>query len=120
MRSRLTNLMKTSRMWAMFAVIETGGKQYLVGKDQKVKVEKLPYKVGESFAFDKVLLLADGDSAVTLGTPYLEKAKVEALVVRHARAPKITHLRYHNKTRRRRKHGHKQPFTEVEIKSIKK
>lgn len=102
----------------MFAIIETGGKQYLVEAGKKLKVEKLPFKEGDSLAFDKVLLVADEDDT-KIGAPFVAKAKVEAVVTRHGRAPKITNLKYHNKTRRRRKKGHKQLYTEVEIKSIK-
>ncbi len=103
----------------MFAVIETGGKQYIVGENQKLKIEKLPAKVGESVVFNKVLLIADGGT-VKIGKPYLEGVSVEADLRAQGRAKKIHILRYHSKTRRRRHKGHRQPFSEVEIKSIKK
>lgn len=100
-----------------FAVIETGGKQYRVSPGQKVKVEKLNAEVGGIFVFDKVLLAADGDKA-EIGTPYVPGAKVEAKILRQARDKKKTVFRYHSKTRYRKKKGHRQPFTEVEIMKI--
>ncbi|KKU53161.1 MAG: 50S ribosomal protein L21 [Candidatus Ryanbacteria bacterium RIFCSPLOWO2_12_FULL_47_9c] len=103
----------------MFAVIETGGKQYIVGENQKLKIEKLPLKAGEQVVFGKVLLLADGEN-IKIGKPYLEGISVEASLVAQGRGKKIRILRYHSKTRRRRRKGHRQPFSEVEIKSINK
>jgi large subunit ribosomal protein L21 len=103
----------------MFAVIETGGKQYIVAKDQKLKIEKLPVEEGKKIVFDKILLVADGDSTL-VGKPYVEKAKVEGTVLKQGRARKINILRYHNKTRQRKRKGHRQPFTEVQILSITK
>ncbi len=102
-----------------FAVIKTGGKQYLVEPGKKLKIEKLPAEVGESFSFDEVLLVAGEKGDAKIGTPFMEGAKVEAKVLRHGRAKKITNLRYHSKTRRRRKQGHRQHFTEVEIATIR-
>ncbi len=103
----------------MFAVIETGGKQYLVGDNQKLRIEKLPSKEGESVMFDKVLLIVDGES-VKVGKPYLSGVSVEAEIALQGRAKKIKMMRYHSKTRRRRRKGHRQPFTEVAIKTVKK
>jgi large subunit ribosomal protein L21 len=98
-----------------FAVIETGGKQYKVAPGQKLRVEKL--NAQGDFIFDKVLLVADGDT-VEIGTPYVPGAKVEARVLRHARDKKKIIFRYHSKTRYRKKKGHRQPFTEVEVVGI--
>ena len=97
-----------------FAVIETGGKQYKVSAGQKLMVEKLDTPVGEAFAFDKVLLTAEGEK-VEIGTPYLAGTKVEAKIVRAGRERKKIIFKYHSKTRHRTKRGHRQPFTEVEI-----
>jgi len=102
----------------MFAIIETGGKQYVVREGEKLKVEKLPQNVGESVVFDKVLLIVDGDN-IELGKPYLKKT-IEADITNQGRNKKIKMLRYHSKTRRRRRKGHRQHFTEVKVKSIKK
>lgn len=99
---------------AIFAVIESGGKQYRVAAGDKLKVEKLNAEPGGSFVFDKVLLLADGDN-VQIGTPYVSGVKVEAKVLRNARNRKVIVFKYHSKTRYRKKKGHRQHFTEVEI-----
>ena len=97
-----------------FAIIETGGKQYKVSAGQKVKVERLNATEGGSFAFDKVLLRADGEK-VEVGTPYLSNTKVEAKVLREGRNRKKIVFKYHSKTRQRKKKGHRQHFTEIEI-----
>jgi large subunit ribosomal protein L21 len=97
-----------------FAIIETGGKQYKVSVGQKIKVEKLESESGGSFTLDKVLLIADGDK-VEIGTPYVSGAKVESGVTRQARDKKKIVFRYHSKTRYRKKKGHRQHFTELEI-----
>lgn len=106
------------------AVIETGGKQYLVSEGQKIEVEKLPGEAGSKFDFDKVLMLADlsaeasakasGDK-VEIGKPYLTGKKVGAEVLEQKRRDKVTTFKYHNKTRYRVKKGHRQPVTMVRI-----
>jgi len=101
-----------------FAVIETGGKQYKVSAGEKVKIEKLEVAEGADVSFDKVLLLVDGDN-VQIGTPYIQGAKIGSRVVRQDRAEKIIVFKYHSKTRRRKKKGHRQPFTEVLISNLK-
>ncbi len=101
----------------MFAIIQTGGKQYKVSSGQKIKAEKLNAEGGANFVFDKVLLIADGDS-VKIGAPYVEGAKVEAKVLKQGRDRKKIVFRYHSKTRYRKKKGHRQHFTEVEIGKI--
>lgn len=98
-----------------FAIIETGGKQYKVSAGVKIKVEKLNAKEGDNFTFDKVLLSADGDS-VKIGAPYVAGAKVEAKVLRQARDRKKIVFKYHSKTRYKKKKGHRQFFSELEIK----
>lgn len=104
----------------MFAVVETGGKQYLVSPKQKIKIEKIASAEGGQFVFDRVLLIAEDDGEeVKIGTPYLEGATVEARVIKQGRAKKINMLRYKSKTGRRRRKGHRQYFTEVEIIAIK-
>lgn len=101
------------------AVIETGGKQYLVQSGQTLKIEKLKgAQEGGKVFFDKVLLLIEGEE-IKLGQPYVKGAKVSAEVKKEGRAKKVTVLRYKRKTRMRRKMGHRQPFTEVIIKEIK-
>ncbi len=101
----------------MFAVIETGGKQYRVAPGDKVKVEKLEAEGGSKFVFDKVLLVQT-DKGAKVGTPYVSGAKVEAEVLRDGRSKKVVIFKYKPKKRYRKKQGHRQTFTEVEIKKI--
>ncbi len=103
----------------MFSVIETGGKQYKVAVGEKIKIEKLEGKEGDSVVFDKVLLLAASDDAVTIGQPYVEGGKVSGEIVRQARHDKVIVFKYRPKKRERKKKGHRQMFTEVKITDIK-
>lgn len=100
-----------------FAVIKTGGKQYIVKAGQKLKIEKISAEESGNFEFDKVLLVAD-ESGIKLGKPFVVGAKVGAKVLRQARDRKKIIFRYHSKTRYRKMKGHRQPFTEVEIMSF--
>ncbi len=100
-----------------FAVIETGGKQYRVSPGTKIKVEKLTSE-GDNFVFDKVLLIGEG-ADVKIGKPYLTGSKVEAKILKQGRDKKKIVFRYKSKTRQRKKKGHRQHFTEVEITKIK-
>ncbi|SHG97156.1 large subunit ribosomal protein L21 [Anaerosphaera aminiphila DSM 21120] len=100
----------------MYAVIETGGKQYTVKAGDKVKVEKLNAAEGEKVVFDKVLLVGSDD--VKVGKPYVEGAKVEAKVLLQAKDKKIIVYKYKSKKNERKKKGHRQPFTLVEIENI--
>jgi large subunit ribosomal protein L21 len=97
-----------------FAIIQTGGKQYKVSAGQKLKVEKLPVTSGDKVIFDKVLLRAEGDEVV-IGVPNIPSAKVEGKVLRAAKENTKIVFRYHSKVRYKKKKGHRQPFTEVEI-----
>lgn len=101
----------------MYALIETGGKQYQVEKDQVLFIEKLPYEEGESVTFDKVLLVKKDDE-VRVGTPYVEGAKVKGKVIKHGRGKKIIVFKYKPKKNYKRKLGHRQPFTQVVIENI--
>ncbi|MDP3953575.1 MAG: 50S ribosomal protein L21 [bacterium] len=101
----------------MFAVIETGGKQYRVSPGDKVKIEKLEAEDGSAFIFDKVLLVQT-DKDTKVGTPYVNGAKVQAEILREGRAKKVVIFKYKPKKRYRKKQGHRQSFTEVEIKKI--
>lgn len=99
------------------AVIETGGKQYLVSPKDKVAIEKLAGSANDTITFDKVLLIADGDK-VSVGKPYVNGAKVVAKVLDQAKADKLVVFKYRAKSRYRRKQGHRQQQTVVEIQSI--
>src|SRR3989344_9008835 len=101
----------------MYAVIKTGGKQYLVEPGKKLKIEKLDVAEGGKVVFDEVLLVFD-DKKTDVGTPLVKSAKVEAKVLKQGRAKKVIVFRYHSKTRYRKKKGHRQHFTEVEITKI--
>lgn len=100
-----------------FSVIETGGKQYKVSAGQKLKIEKIAGEAGEVIFFDKVLL-NNGDDSIEIGQPYISGIKVEGKIIQQARDKKKIVFRYHSKTRYRKKNGHRQPITEVEIVKI--
>lgn len=99
------------------AVVEVGGKQYLVQEGQKIKTEKLAGEKGELIVFDRVLLIGDKDK-IKIGQPYLKEAKVVAELLKTGRSKKIIVFRYHSKTRYRKKRGHRQYFSECLIKEI--
>ena len=98
------------------AVIQTGGKQYIVKAKDKIEIERLPGKVGENISFDQVLLVADGDK-VEVGKPNVA-SKVEGKILEQGRAKKVLVMKFHNKTRYKRKAGHRQQFTKVEITKV--
>lgn len=101
----------------MYAVVQTGGKQYRVAVGQSIQVEKLPQAAGESIEFGDVLLVADGDR-VTAGTPLVAGARVVASVSRQERGPKILVFRYKSKKRVRVLRGHRQSLTRLFIRDI--
>lgn len=104
----------------MFAIIETGGKQYLVSPKDKIQVEKLAAD-GDTIIFDKVLLVSDpqaGSGQAKIGAPHVPGAKVTARVLKQARTRKLRIFKYKAKVRYRRRIGHRQEFTELEIESI--
>ena len=101
----------------MYAIIKTGGKQYKVSEGDLVRVEKLPYEVGESVDFNEVLLVAD-DNDVKVGVPTVENAKVSATVEDQNKAKKVVVFKYKPKKMYRKKQGHRQPYTLVKIDSI--
>ena len=101
----------------MYAIIQTGGKQYRVSEGDVLSVEKLPVAEGEEVVFDQVLtVVADGD--VKIGKPVLEGAKVTAKVVEHGKGEKIVVFKYKAKSNYRKRQGHRQPYTKVEISKI--
>jgi len=101
----------------MYAVIETGGKQYRVEVGTELEVELLDAGAGESVALDRVLLVADGDQA-SIGRPLVAGASVSAEVVRQDRAPKVISFKYRPKARRRVKKGHRQDFLLLRITDV--
>ncbi|TCS96492.1 50S ribosomal protein L21 [Hazenella coriacea] len=101
----------------MYALIETGGKQYRVEKDSVLFIEKLNAQEGDTVTFDKVLLVnKDGETKV--GAPIINGAKVVAKVVKHGKAKKVTVFKFKAKKNYKRTRGHRQPFTKVVIESI--
>ena len=101
----------------MYAVIETGGKQYRVEVGTEVEVELLDASAGETVTLDRVLLVADGDEA-SIGRPLVAGASVSAEVVRQDRAPKVISFKYRPKARRRVKKGHRQDFLLLRITDV--
>lgn len=101
----------------MIAIIKTGGKQYVVKPGQKLKVEKLAVEEGKEVTFNEVLLMAD-EKDTKIGAPLVAGASVKAKVLKQARAPKVTGVKFKNKTRYTRTFGHRQHFTQVEITTL--
>ena len=102
---------------AMYAVIQTGGKQYRVSKGLKLKVEKLDAAEGDSVELDKVLMVADGDD-VKIGAPYLDGGKVTATVTAQGRGKKVKIIKFKRRKHHLKRQGHRQAFTELEITDI--
>ena len=101
----------------MYAVIEACGKQYKVTKGDVVFFEKLDAEEGKKVTFDKVVLVSD-EGKVEVGAPYVKGIKVEGKVVAHGKGKKIIVFKYKPKKNYRRKQGHRQPYTKVEITNI--
>jgi len=101
----------------VYAIVETGGKQYKVRAGEIIQVEKLPFEVGETVELDRVLLVADGEE-VRVGQPTVEGAKVLATVTNHVKGPKIIVFKYRPRERYRRKKGHRQSYTQLKIEQI--
>ena len=102
----------------MYAIIESCGKQYKVTEGDVIFFEKLDAEEGKKVTFDKVVLVSD-DGKVEVGTPYVKGVKVEGKVVSHGKGKKIIVYKYKAKKNYRRTQGHRQPYTKVEITSIK-
>ena len=101
----------------MYAIIETGGKQYKVSAGDVIRVEKLAAEEGAAFTFDKVLTVA-GEGEATFGVPYVSGATVSAKVLGEGRGKKVVVYKYKAKKNYHRKKGHRQPFTRLKIEAI--
>ena len=105
-----------------FAVIKTGGKQYKVSEGDLLKIEKVlaekDFNEGDKITFDEVLLVDDGKNS-KIGTPMVSGAKVEAVIEKIGRNPKVTIIKYKQKSRYFKKKGHRQPFFQVKIGAVK-
>ncbi|UJF24345.1 50S ribosomal protein L21 [Suttonella sp. R2A3] len=102
----------------MFAVIETGGKQYKVKPGQRLRVETLKGEAGDSISFDKVLLIAAGENEVSVGAPYLEGKAVSATITEHGRGEKVKIIKFRRRKHSMKRQGHRQNYTEVVIDAI--
>jgi large subunit ribosomal protein L21 len=100
-----------------YAIVEDGGKQYKAVIGESIDVDRYLVEVGEEIDMDRVLLIADGEN-ITVGTPFIEGAKVQATVVAQVKGPKIIVFRYKAKERIRSKTGHRQKYTRVRIDAI--
>ena len=100
----------------MYAIIATGGKQYRVSEGDTIYIEKLDNQEGDIVSFPVLMLSGD---EIQVGKPYIEGAEVTGKVVRHGKGEKIIIFKYKSKKNYRRKAGHRQPFTQVEITGIK-
>ena len=101
----------------MYAIVQTGGKQYKVAQDEIINVEKLDAKVGDKVNLD-VLMLVDGNKVVN-GNPYVKNAEVVAEVVEQGKSDKVLVFKYKAKKNERKKQGHRQPYTALKIVSVK-
>jgi len=99
------------------AIIKSGGKQYLIKERDKIKIEKLDKKGGKDVSFTEVLLVAD-DKHVEIGTPLIKNAKVIGKILKQGKKETVISFKYKPKKRYQKKAGHRQQFTEVEIKEI--
>jgi large subunit ribosomal protein L21 len=101
----------------MYAVVATGGKQYKITEGETLRIEKVDGNVGDSFTFDQVLMVADGEN-LAVGEPMVAGASVSAHIVEQGKSKKILVFKYKRRKRYRRKQGHRQPFTAVKIDNI--
>ena len=101
----------------MHAIIETGGKQYKVTEGDTLFIEKLEAEAGQAITFDNVLAILDGDKA-TFGAPVVEGASVAATVVKNGKGKKVRIFKYNPKKGYRKRQGHRQPYTKVQIGAI--
>ena len=101
----------------MYAVIQTGGKQYKVTEGEVLKIEKLTEEAGNEFSFDSVLLIND-DAGLKVGAPYLDGASVKATVLSQGRHKKINIIKFKRRKHHMKKMGHRQYYTEVQITGI--
>ena len=102
----------------MRVVFESGGMQFNVQEGDKIKISKLDAKEGDKVTFDKILLCSKSNKAI-VGTPYIKDAEVEAKVLAQGKSDKVTIYKFRRRTKYRRTRGHRQDYTEIEIKKIK-
>lgn len=113
----MTLLCDFVKLFSMLAIVKTGGKQYIVTPGDKLKVEKIDAEEGKEITLGEVLLY-DKNKKVEIGTPFVKGASVKAKVLGDGKGDKLIIFKYKSKKRYKRKIGHRQPFTEIEIVSI--
>ena len=101
----------------MYAVMKTGGKQYRVSKGDRVRIEKIPGEVGTEVSFDEVLMIG-GTEDVKVGTPHVSGASVSARIIKQDRSKKVTVFKFKRRKGYKKKQGHRQAYTQVEITGI--
>ena len=101
----------------MYAIIETGGKQYRVAEGQTLKIEKLDVEAGHPVDFNRVLMVGEGES-MRVGAPLVEGAKVVAEVLEHGRADKIRIIKFKRRKHQMKRQGHRQYYTQVKIMKV--
>lgn len=101
----------------MYAIIETGGKQYRVAEGQTLKIEKLEAEAGHTVDFDRVLMVGEGESA-RVGAPLVDGAKVVAEVLKHGRADKIRIIKFRRRKHHMKRQGHRQYYTQIKITKV--
>lgn len=101
----------------MYAIIETGGKQYRVAEGQTLKIEKLEVEAGHTVDFDRVLMVGEGESA-RVGAPLVDGAKVVAEVLKHGRADKIRIIKFRRRKHHMKRQGHRQYYTQIKITQV--
>jgi len=102
----------------MYAIIQTGGKQYKVSEGTILKVEKLEVEAGQQLTLDQVLMVGDENNGFKIGNPLVAGAKVEALVLEQGKHKKVVVYKYKKRKNYRKKQGHRQPFTMIKIEKI--
>ena len=104
----------------MYAVVESGGKQYRVAPGQRVRVDRMEGEVGSAVTLDRVLMVVDDQNKTVTGTPYIEGCSIEANIAEQHRTRKVVVFKYAKRKRRRVKTGHRQCFTALQIGTIRK
>lgn len=115
--TRRSEFLKKAGARKMYAVIETGGKQYQVKANDTLFIEKLQVEADDSVTFDKVIAV-DGEDGLKIGKPYVEGVSARAKVIKNGKSKKITVMTYKPKKGEKKKQGHRQPYTQVQIEAI--
>lgn len=102
----------------VYAIVETGGKQFRVAEGDVLRVEKLEAEPGAAVELGRVLAVGKDDGQLVLGSPVVPGAKAVAKVIEHGKGPKLLVFKYKSKANYRRKKGHRQPFTKIQIEKI--